>query len=276
MRLSSSPVPGSPAGSGDPQLLPPHIPGTFPLFIPSGVGKPRAGPAGISSAGWLLRGTAQISALSLKRDCFIREGICTCLLPLGQDNEVLLDTKHQINTRYSRMRGVNAIPNPQLSTLRASIAAWTGLMKSYHKCSCLLLGPAGPKWGRSSCLEVHGLIANWWIPIPGNLELPEEGYWTKWSTKQRRKLVQQSSQGRRGKHFLEKDGEGFVTWAQSSSSWKCSKLGKDFHWPPLTFPKHLLRWDNSPALPRTHQTPNTHHKSLNTPQLGGILWMKVM
>lgn len=110
MRLYSAPLPGSPAGSGDPQQLPPHSRDLSPLHS-----QPRAGPVGIIiSPGWLVV-VAQISALSIKRVCFIREGICLfCLLPLGQDNEVLLDTKQQINTRYSRRRNRNIIPNPQL------------------------------------------------------------------------------------------------------------------------------------------------------------------
>lgn len=93
--------------------------------------------------GGVVRGTAQISALSLKWARFVRIGIYIGLLPLGQDNEVLLDTKHQIHTRYSTIRDINVIPNPLLAVGVGSENICCCLDRPNAITSCMLLPSAG-------------------------------------------------------------------------------------------------------------------------------------
>lgn len=140
MRLYSAPLPGSLAGCGDPQQLPPHLPGTFPLFIPW------------SSWGHFSWVVGQGNSPNLlKKSLFHKRWNLIWLSPLGQDNEVLLDSKQQIYTKYSRYIWGTAkwemLMQFQIHswvwvwTMRASAAAWTGLMHSYM--SDVLLPSAG-------------------------------------------------------------------------------------------------------------------------------------
>lgn len=121
----------------------PTFQGPSPSSFPAGWGSHRSVQLELVLLGGVVRGTAQISALSLKRARFIRIGIYIGLLPLGQDNEVLLDTKHQIYTRYSAIRDINVIPNPQLAVGVGSENICCCLDRSNAIMSCMLLPSAG-------------------------------------------------------------------------------------------------------------------------------------
>lgn len=174
--------------------------------------------------GGVVRGTAQISALSLKRAHFIRIGIYICLLPLGQDNEELLDTKHQIYTRYSAIRDINVIPNPQLAVGVGSENICCCLDRPNAIMSCMLLPSAG--FCRTQMREEYtsgstGSDCYCWNPIPENKATfcAARGRILDKKVHKAKKEIgaAKSSQGRRGKPFLGKEGEALVTGAQNTS-----------------------------------------------------------